>query len=120
MSAQSQGCSTPIKLEPVLPARVKKEQLEMLADAQQITTDARLHLQPRLTVNCITSSAQSVLPSPSPSPSLANGYHTTDLLHDILKASKLNSLAHHTPAAKHEKIRLMIEDSIRYLSLLTF
>ncbi|XP_031778491.1 DNA-binding protein RFX7 isoform X2 [Nasonia vitripennis] len=113
MSAQSQGCSTPIKLEPAA-ARVKKEQLEMLADAQA-TTDARLHLQqqPRLTgVNCITPSAQSVLPSPSPSPSLANGYPTTDLLHDILRASKLNSLAHHTPAAKNEKIRLMIEDSI--------
>ena len=47
----------------------------------------------------------------STTPRVSNGFHNEDLLRDVL-AGKFTTLAHHTPAAKHEKIRIMIEDSI--------
>ncbi|XP_012274045.1 uncharacterized protein LOC105696267 isoform X2 [Orussus abietinus] len=43
---------------------------------------------------------------------VSNGFHGgANLLQDVL-SSKFAGLAHHGPAAKHDKIRLMIEDSI--------
>lgn len=45
---------------------------------------------------------------------LNNGFHAVELLQDILK-NKFSSISHHTTAAKHEKIRLMLEDSIRFV-----
>ncbi|XP_076168065.1 uncharacterized protein LOC143147077 isoform X1 [Ptiloglossa arizonensis] len=41
----------------------------------------------------------------------SNGFHDGDLLQDII-AAKFTALANHGTAAKHDKIRLMIEDSI--------
>lgn len=49
---------------------------------------------------------------------LGNGFHAGDLLQDI-SAKFANSSSHGLgPAAKNDKIRLMIEDSIRYDLLL--
>ncbi|XP_011495126.1 PREDICTED: homeobox protein 5 [Ceratosolen solmsi marchali] len=93
MSVESQGWSTPTTCEL---AKVKKEQLELLTDCRS-TSDTKIELQQR---------------HPPPPLRLNNGFYSGDLIQDILKASKFNSFAHHTPAAKHEKIRLMIEDSI--------
>jgi hypothetical protein len=91
MSVESQSWSTTSEH-----AKVKKEQFELIGDCH-LVADTRLQLQQKH--------------SPPPL-RLNNGFHSGDLLQDILKTSK-NSLAYHTPAAKHEKIRLMIEDSIR-------
>lgn len=49
----------------------------------------------------------------------SNGFHDGDLLQDII-AARFTTLANHGTTAKHDKIRLMIEDSIRLSQLLLF
>lgn len=46
----------------------------------------------------------------------SNGFHDDDLLQDII-AAKFTALANHSTTTKYDKIRLMIEDSIRLIQL---
>lgn len=46
----------------------------------------------------------------------SNGFHDDDLLQDII-AAKFTALANHGTTTKYDKIRLMIEDSIRLIQL---
>ena len=96
MSAENQNnVMSPPKLEAI---RVKEEQAEL------ISFDTKVQLQQKHLHNYSI-----------PSLSCDNGFHSGDLLQDFLKINnKYSNLVHHTPMATHEKLRLMIEDSIRF------
>lgn len=93
-------------------SKIKKEQpstpSEQQQQQQQQSTPVRLHQR----------SVSAQLPQPS---NLNNGnLHTRDLLQGVFKGSKFNNFGHLTPAAKHEAIRIMLEDSIRYFCINIF
>ncbi|XP_033208716.1 uncharacterized protein LOC117167696 [Belonocnema kinseyi] len=109
MSAESQESPRVAKPESIFDGtRIKKERNDVCADGPIVDDGnvagdgaVRSKMEPQrapATPICIT-------------PRVSNGFHNEDLLRDVL-VGKFATLAHHTPAAKHEKIRLMIEESI--------
>ncbi|XP_014215978.1 probable serine/threonine-protein kinase nek3 [Copidosoma floridanum] len=95
------------QLEAACTAKVKKER------SPTPTPPASCSVQQQQPATRLHQRSVSAQPPPPPSSGFSNGhFHSRDLLQDVLKGSKFNNLSHLTPAAKHEAVRLMVEDSI--------
>ncbi|XP_076633225.1 uncharacterized protein LOC143347696 isoform X1 [Colletes latitarsis] len=98
-----------------LPARIELNADESAFDGRRIKkerTDVSLENGDGSINAGVNDNNKQVQPSQRPAAGrFSNGFHDGDLLQDII-AAKFTALANHGTAAKHDKIRLMIEDSI--------
>ena len=118
MSAESQETSRVEKPESVFDStRIKKERNDVCADGGPIVGDGNVTGDGADVISKMEPQRAPATPICT-TPRVSNGFHNEDLLREVL-VGKFATLAHHTPAAKHEKIRLMIEESIGYAYSIT-
>ncbi|XP_053997704.1 uncharacterized protein LOC128886655 isoform X1 [Hylaeus anthracinus] len=113
MSTDNHDQTKPCLSKP--PARIELNADESVFDGRRIKkerTDVSIENGDG-TINAgVNDNNKQVQPSQRPAAGrFSNGFHDGDLLQDII-AAKFTALANHGTAAKHDKIRLMIEDTI--------